>query len=361
MGDAATRAPESEALSLRAEAQRVAALAMSAARSGLFWLESVPLRGTRALGGLREDATPPEEMVEDARRALWSLLERDAERIAEGIYPLSVLAPEAPQRHALGYLRLLHDSVGAARRASRGVAKDFDEKAEAFLDGLPSYYRRNFHYQTNGYLSDTSATLYEHQVQILFRGAADAMRRLLIAPMRRGLDSETGRGLRLLELGAGCGSATRFVAAALPDAHIVAVDLSAPYLGMAKRRHAHLSRVDWLQGDAGDLDFGDDRFDAVYSVFLFHELPAVARREVVRESLRVVKPAGWIGMVDSVQHHDVEALRWALHQFPLSFHEPFFRDYEQSPMEALFRDAGLVDLHYERGFTAKCVGGRAPR
>ena len=39
----------------------------------------------------------------------------------------------------------------------------------------PDYYQ-NFHHQTDGYLSDHQA-LYDLQVEILFNGSADAMRR----------------------------------------------------------------------------------------------------------------------------------------------------------------------------------------
>ncbi len=344
-----------ETPNFRAEAQRAAALAMGVARSGLFWLESLPLRGTRALGGAPADAEPPEEMVREANRELRRLLELDADRIAQGVYPLSVLAPTDPGRHALDFLRVLGDSLGVARRARRGEARSFSAEAAEYLDEVPDYYRRNFHYQTNGYLSDASAALYEHQVQILFRGAADAMRRLIVAPLREALGTTTGRGFRLLELGAGCGSATRFVAAALPEAQIIALDLSAPYLAEAKRRYTDLRRVDWLRGDAGDLDFGVGRFDAVYSVFLFHELPAATRRAVIAESLRVTRDGGFVGLVDSLQEHDTEGLRWAIDRFPLTFHEPYFRDYARRPMETLFEEGGAQRVRVETGFLSKCV------
>ena len=51
----------------------------------------------------------------------------------------------------------------------------------------PDYYLQNFHHQTDGYLSDHSAGLYDLQVEILFNGTADAMRRRVLAPLRRGL------------------------------------------------------------------------------------------------------------------------------------------------------------------------------
>ena len=41
----------------------------------------------------------------------------------------------------------------------------------------PEYYLRNFHYQTDGWLSSDSAKVYEFQTETLFLGAQDAMQR----------------------------------------------------------------------------------------------------------------------------------------------------------------------------------------
>ena len=43
---------------------------------------------------------------------------------------------------------------------------------------------RNFHHQTDGYLSDFSASIYDLQVEILFNGSADSMRRRIIKPIK---------------------------------------------------------------------------------------------------------------------------------------------------------------------------------
>ena len=48
---------------------------------------------------------------------------------------------------------------------------------------LPKYYLRNFHYQTDGYLSEKSARLYEFQVETLFTGCAATMRRFSMIPL----------------------------------------------------------------------------------------------------------------------------------------------------------------------------------
>jgi ubiquinone/menaquinone biosynthesis C-methylase UbiE len=225
---------------------------------------------------------------------------------------------------------------------------------------MPDYYRRNFHHQTDGYLSERSADLYDHQVELLFRGGADAMRRLILPPLKSRLGSEDGQGLHLLELGAGCGTATRSVAKAFPAAKITCVDFSYPYIKRARRELADHHRVDFVQGDAAALDFREDRFDAVYSVFLFHELPPDVRVRVLQESLRVVKPQGFLGLVDSIQKGDDEDLDWALDFFPRQFHEPYYASYTAHPMETLMKEAGVESVESATGYLAKVVWGTSP-
>ena len=316
-------------------------------------------RLSRLLAG-RFFPAPPDSVRRAALSSLWELLARDAGHIAAGVYPLATLAPESPLRHAARYVRILLDGAAVARRGARGDSRDFDPEVRAQLAELPAYYRRNYHFQTDGYLSEASAELYDHQVQILFRGAADVMRRLVLAPLKHFAGGGDGRGLRILELGAGCGSATRFTALALPRAEITCLDLSDPYLQVARRRPQLRRRVNFHRGDAAALDFRAQCFDAVYSVFLFHELPLATRRQVVRESLRVLRPGGFMAMVESLQRHDAGDLAPALEGFPERFHEPYYADYLRHPMEALFEEAGARELEVEKGFVSKCLIARAP-
>lgn len=287
---------------------------------------------------------------------LRALFEHDARQIARGVIPLSALAPRDPLGHGRRFLRILGDTPSVTSRRKRRDARDFGRRARGWLDELPAYYRRNFHYQTDGYLSPRSAELYEHQVEILFRGGADAMRRLILPPLRAHFAPDhDGRGLHLLELGSGTGSATHAVARALPRAKITCLDLSFPYTRHARRALAAYERVECVQGDAASLHFADARFDAVYSVFLFHELPLPVREQVLAEARRVLRPGGFFGLVDSLQLGDDPALDWALAFFPREFHEPYFAHYAAHAMEPLVRAAGFEQLERGTGYLAKWI------
>jgi ubiquinone/menaquinone biosynthesis C-methylase UbiE len=85
--------------------------------------------------------------------------------------------------------------------------------------------------------------------------AADMARRLGVLRPRR-----------ILEVAAGTGVVTRAVAAALPEAEIVATDLNQPMIDHAKSRQ-NGGRIEWHTADALALPFQDASFDAVVCQF----------------------------------------------------------------------------------------------
>jgi len=308
--------------------------------------------------------SPPKnyfQHLKDALPKIEKLLLQDAENIKNKIYPASVLSPENLIRHSLRIPSIIKDSVLASDRRRSKVHDYFDQNAQAFLQDLPEYYRRNFHFQTSGYLGEDSAELYEHQVEILFSGAADAMRRLILPEISIFLNSRNlpldGEGLRFLELGSGTGRLTRFVSLAFPKARVTCVDLSDVYLNQAQKKLKNLKRIDYIQSAAEKLPFKDETFDLVYSCFLFHELPDYVRNEVLVESYRVLKNNGMIGAVDSIQIGDDADLQWALDQFPQDFHEPFYKNYIQKSLSDYWLDVGLKNVQSRTGFLSKVVIG----
>lgn len=290
---------------------------------------------------------------------LFRLLKKDSENISKGIYPIEVLKPERVTEHLRRYPRIIMDGFQISKRRQAKNQQDFSEEAQEFMKELPEYYQRNFHFQTGGYLTKQSADLYEHQVEILFSGAADAMRRLII-PLVKEFKSGDGEGLHFLEVAAGTGRLTRFMKLAFPKAKITVLDLSYPYLKKAQDNLHDFDRLNFLQGAAEDLPFRDKKFDLVYSCFLFHELPLEIRRLAVSEAFRVLKEGGLIGFVDSVQKEDTKEFDWALEQFPTDFHEPFYTNYTMNPMEGLLSYRGFEKIKKDLGFLAKAVVGQKP-
>ena len=153
------------------------------------------------------------------------LFEKDLANAEAGLYPLPLdLAQEI--RRARGSLQYLaYIPRVAARRRRNG-----DNELKQATRDLPRYYRQNFHYQTDGYLSANSARLYDFQVEALFSGTADAMRRRAFVPIAGFLEGRDPKRTALLDVGAGTGEFLSFVKTAVPDLKLIALDLSKPYL-----------------------------------------------------------------------------------------------------------------------------------
>ena len=103
-----------------------------------------------------------------------------------------------------------------------------------------------------------------------------------------------GTGHELLDVGTGNGGSIA-IPAALRGARVVGSDITPELFDSARRRAAEAGvDVDWVEADAQDLPFADDRFDRVTSTFGAMFAPDHAK--AAAELVRVCKPGGRIGM-----------------------------------------------------------------
>lgn len=116
---------------------------------------------------------------------------------------------------------------------------------------------------------------------------------------------ELGAGGRVLDIGCGPGHVPLMLAAMLPEATILGVDLSHEMLKIAEEHRAassHAERVEFCLGDAKGLDFEDGSFDAVCSNTILHHIPDPV--PFLREALRVLKPGGALLVRDLMRPAD---------------------------------------------------------
>jgi ubiquinone/menaquinone biosynthesis C-methylase UbiE len=288
-----------------------------------------------------------------------ALMQRDIDNIGAGYYrtPHDLLGnPLATLRRSFAYFADL-PNVNRRRNGDEGPELAVEDAA-----AFPDYYRRAYHHQTDGYLSERSARLYDHQVEVLFGGAADAMRRQALVPIHHFLKDRTSADARLIDIACGTGHFLTFVKDNYPRLRCTALDISPYYVAEARRNLAPWSRCEFVESAIENCDLPATAFDIATCIYLFHELPAAIHDEVAAAIARLVKPDGLFVFIDSLQYGDRTEYDALLESFPFAFHEPYYADYLRQDLKAVFERAGFVlqsvDLAYlSRVMTFRRNGG----
>ena len=289
------------------------------------------------------------ELMED----MGSLFGRDLANAKAGLYPVPY-DHDGSLREIISRSRQYFSDLPSVerRRAERDGKEVFEEQNDA---ALPRYYQQNFHYQTDGYLSDHSAKLYDLQVEVLFTGAANAMRRQALVAMAEFMHGRDQRNVNMLDLACGTGRFLRFARQAYPRLNLSGLDLSNAYLAEAGRHLKKLKHIGLVCANAEKLPFENSSQDLVSSIFLFHELPPKIRKIVAAEIARVLKPKGRFIFIDSLQTGDRPKYDGLLELFDNGFHEPYFSTYVKEDFTRLFAAHGLHPVEQTRAFLSKVV------
>ncbi len=119
--------------------------------------------------------------------------------------------------------------------------------------------------------------------------------RLLVEQTNRMLSSVLAeeKGHRVLDVGAGTGRTALYLASR--GAEVVAYDLAAPMLEIARARARERGleeNLAFMVGTARRLPFGDGAFDAVICIRVLHLIPREEQPQHLAEMWRVVRPGG---------------------------------------------------------------------
>jgi ubiquinone/menaquinone biosynthesis C-methylase UbiE len=282
-----------------------------------------------------------------------TLFRQDLANVEAGIYPMpadhdgSLPMLLARSRLFFADLPVIH-----RRRERRDVR---EVQSEVTPGKRPGYYLQNFHFQSGGWMTKESAQRYDTQVEVLFNGSANAIRRQALPPLAELFAGRDQRRLRLLDVGCGTGRLLDAAKQAWPRLPVVGIDLSESYLAEARR---HLRRWGWLDlavanGEA--IPLRDESQDAVTSIFVMHELPPKVRRAIFRELARTLKRGGRLVVIDSLQFGDEPDYDGMLARFPQNFHEPYYLSYLEEDFGAIAKGCGLAHIRDANAFVAKVM------
>ncbi len=301
----------------------------------------------------------PSQPVPNTRRLLADvavLLGRDLANAEAGYYPM----PEREDGALPGVLArsraFFRDVPEVVRRRQHKVGREVAD--DAATAKRPDYYMQNFHFQSGGWMTEDSARLYDMQVEVLFSGSANAMRRQALVPIAEALRGRDQRRVTFADIACGTGSFLRQVRQAFPRLPALAIDLSEAYMAETRHRIGSRPNVRSLVAKAEALPLSDAGLDIATCIYLFHELPPDVRRAVARELARVIKPGGLLVFVDSLQTGDEPDYDGLLELFPALFHEPYFDGYLADDLEGMFVEAGFAIEGRSNAFFSKVLALR---
>lgn len=282
-----------------------------------------------------------------------ALLLQDLTNVESGIYPV-------PADHDGSLLTLLRrsrlffeDLPEIQKRRKRRAHNEVYN--EATRGTRPRYYLQNFHFQSGGWMTEDSAERYDTQVEVLFNGTANAIRRQALPPLHEVFAGRDQRKLKLLDIGCGTGRFLDFVKQTWPRLQVQGLDMSEAYIRHARRHLNGRARTNFSVGKAEAMPMPDASQDAVTAIFVFHELPPEVRRGTLRECVRVLKPGGRLVLVDSLQHGDRPDYEGLLELFPQNYHEPYYSGYLNEDFVRLAADCGLEPVRSVKAFVSKVM------
>lgn len=290
---------------------------------------------------------------------LAKLYQQDWQHIRAGTYAAPQGGELRPGRMARDAFRFFSQLPGVIQR--RRVRGHSDVNLPEYRGHYPRYYLQNFHFQNDGWLSDASAEVYDHQVEVLFTGGADAMRRQALPAIHSILETrKTDQLVSLIDIACGSGRFLQDIMRSFPDLKVTGLDLSGPYLEKASRNLKSYPDVEFVEASAEDTGLSAAWYDIATAVFLFHELPPKIRQQVAEEVFRILKPGGHFIMVDTIVKGDHPPYDSLLDRFPAAFHEPYYAGYVGTDPAPLFERAGFENIRVERAFFSRVMVMKKP-
>ncbi len=168
----------------------------------------------------------------------------------------------------------------------------------------PDYYLTSFHAYETGNLSWQAAFEVEpaaHAVHAKIWPGANAQGD---AKLRQSYHDIVKNSLShapqdILDLGCSVGLSTFALKKVYPHAKITGLDLSPYFLAVANyRAQQRQTKIDWVHAAAESTGLPNASFDLVSIFLVCHELPQLATQQIFAEARRVLRPGGYLAIMD---------------------------------------------------------------
>lgn len=210
----------------------------------------------------------------------------------------------------------------------------------------PDYYLTSFHAYDEGNLGWQPAMEVEVAARAVHAriwpeaGAAGDAR--LRQSYHQVLTAQMPTPRTIVDLGCGVGMSTVTLQDTYPEAELTGVDLSPYFLAIAHHQTQQRPRpITWVHAAAEATGLPAASYDLVSACLVFHELPAQAAIALLQEARRLVRPGGYVAIMDMNPRSDVFASLPPYVFTLLKSTEPYLDEYFNLDLEAAIVAAGF--------------------
>merc|ERR1712121_389414 len=265
------------------------------------------------------------------------------------------------QTHLQEYLKFFK-SFTDTYPAFSGLPDDSDVQPEGVSVFIPPHFNHTFvHFLPGGYLNG-------HTVRISYLGKSK-FNFLDEDRIREHLSMMSGakNPKRILDIGTGPGFSAFVLADMYPEAEVIAIDLAAPYIRMARRWQElrNVTNIKFYHANAEDLSWLEsESFDFINYAYVIHEMPADNAMRLINEMYRLLSSGGLMNGFEVPFEEDI-AMRWTMTLFNTWGNnweddgpqgpEPYMEEYEfgkkltETLMNVGFKNVRFTDYSYFEG------------
>lgn len=247
----------------------------------------------------------------------------------------------------------------ARRQGGELQSSDLSPQWQADLEALqnptlqyPAYYTTSFHAYDEGNLGWQPAMEVEVAAKAVHAKLWPGARATGDAQLRQSYHDVLTAQIphtpaTIVDLGCGVGMSTEALQALYPQAHITGVDLSPYFLAVAQYRQqeqpaVRTASITWHHAAAEQTGLPAASWDLVSACLMFHELPQTAARAILQEAYRLLKPGGYLAIMDMNPQSEVYRQMPAFVLTLLKSTEPYFDEYFGLDIAAEFDAAGFT-------------------